>query len=420
MGMVSVDRTIGFDLWSCSMSRPTPIALRRAIRSRARKGQTPAQISAELGIPERTVRRLLARFRDQGDAGIGPGYRAGQYHRSSDEATAREAALVLRRNHPKWGAGFIRVHLKESGYEVPSTRTIQRWLRAAGLTSAPPGRPPRSNYCRARAPHDVWQMDAAERLDLKHGQASWLRITDECTGAVLWTAVFPPRSLGAGWGCSRQRGSAEGICTLGAAEADSSRQRNAMGLDGGPAHGTGSLVDRPRNWHDLEPASESAPQRRCREVPRRRQKLGRTKHLRVSSRTASSSQRWRPHPARRVSGDQGSHSARGVPQASALEPTVQPAVGVTTLGSNARSPVAFATPGTAACRYQWKGLDIRPWPLGEQDLRRTNGLGHPRPGNDPMGDHGRKRCSVDTDRCGRAYGRENPRAEGFTGATQRW
>ena len=66
----------------------------------------------------------------------------------------------------------------------------------AGLSPAPAGRRPAATPRRATQPHDTWQLDAAEHLTLADGrEASWVRITDECSGAVLATAVFPPRGL---------------------------------------------------------------------------------------------------------------------------------------------------------------------------------------------------------------------------------
>jgi hypothetical protein len=45
---------------------------------------------------------------------------------------------------------------------------------------------------RASEPHQVWQMDAVECLRLLDGSAAcWLRLTDECSGAILATSVFP-------------------------------------------------------------------------------------------------------------------------------------------------------------------------------------------------------------------------------------
>jgi transposase InsO family protein len=107
-----------------------------------------------------------------------------------------EAVCHLRREHTTWGAGLILVILHEQhpDWDLPSHRTAQRWLHAAGLAPAPRGRHPKVNPRRATRPHEVWQMDAAECLLLANGQyVCWLRVVDEFTGAVLQTTVFPTR-----------------------------------------------------------------------------------------------------------------------------------------------------------------------------------------------------------------------------------
>jgi hypothetical protein len=69
---------------------------------------------------------------------------------------------------------------------------LQRWLHQAGLTPPPSVRVQCLDDRRAREPHDVWQMDAVECLRLADGSgACWLRLTDECSGAILATQAFP-------------------------------------------------------------------------------------------------------------------------------------------------------------------------------------------------------------------------------------
>jgi hypothetical protein len=101
---------------------------------------------------------------------------------------------LLRRLHPGWGAGRIRLELRKMHPDEPIAplRTLQRWLRGDGL-APPPGVPVApTEYRRATEPHEVWQMDAVEALRLKDGSgACWLRLTDECSGAILATELFP-------------------------------------------------------------------------------------------------------------------------------------------------------------------------------------------------------------------------------------
>jgi hypothetical protein len=129
-----------------------------------------------------------------------------------------QKAVHMRQQHPTWGAGLIRVFLQEELGAAPSERTLQRWFETAALSPAPPGRRLSSDAYRARHPHDVWQMDAADQIRLASGQlASWLRLADECSGAVLQTTIFPPRVLESGGTGGRAEGVASGIYAVGAA-----------------------------------------------------------------------------------------------------------------------------------------------------------------------------------------------------------
>ena len=71
-------------------------------------------------------------------------------------------------------------------------------VRQGGPRPAPSGDVGRGTArARATPPHETWQMDAKERIRLRGPeQVSWLRLTDECSGAMLWTEVFPPGCWG--------------------------------------------------------------------------------------------------------------------------------------------------------------------------------------------------------------------------------
>jgi transposase len=178
------------------MPAPVPVPIRQAIWALHQQGASAGELAGRFGLAARTVRGLIQRGRERGAEGLAPD----PTHPNPPPHPAREAALRLRREHPTWGAGMIRVWLGRSGVAgLPGTREIQRWFAAAGLNPAPGGRRPRPARRPASAPHETWQVDAAERMALADGsQASWLRVTDEATGAALLTAVFPPRALGPG------------------------------------------------------------------------------------------------------------------------------------------------------------------------------------------------------------------------------
>ena len=179
------------------MPRALAMATREAIVARHQAETSLPQIAADLGVPWATVRRIWRRYRDHGDAGLVPDYAACGRHGGRFPAPLQAQALSLRREHPGWGAGLIRVLLGEQfpDQPLPHERTLRRWFRDAGL-GPPPPRPRPPAPPRARAPHARWQLDATEQIVLADGtRASWLAASDEATGAMLGAVVFPPGSL---------------------------------------------------------------------------------------------------------------------------------------------------------------------------------------------------------------------------------
>ena len=189
------------------MPQPIPQPIRQLIGQRAEQGQSASFIARCLGLVPRTVRQLVQRLRRHGPNALAASYPSQAYPHSIQFRMLVEEALQLRRAHPTWGAGLVRVllHRHYPKAPIPAERTLQRWFQRAGLIPAPSGRRSGlSSYRRAQQPHEVWQMDAADQVALQNGaQVCWLRIADECSGAVLETTVFPPSVLERG---ARQSG----------------------------------------------------------------------------------------------------------------------------------------------------------------------------------------------------------------------
>jgi len=172
------------------MPAAVPLAVRHALVAAAPR-TSAAALARRFGLAPRTVRRLLTAARTAGGV-LPPAYRRGPRPEHPPHPP-RGAALALRQQHPRWGAELLRIVLGQHhpGADLPCAQTIRRWLAAAGLAPAPAGRRP-SDYRRADRVHAVWQLDAADQMPLASGAlVSWLRAVDECSGAVLGTAVFP-------------------------------------------------------------------------------------------------------------------------------------------------------------------------------------------------------------------------------------
>ena len=136
------------------MPRPVSLPLRQAIWNRFQDGQDALTIADGLGIPPRTVRRLLGRFRSAGPGPLAPSYGRSGAATSKLSESLVQAALGLRREHPTWGAGLIRVMLHRLLPEraapraphpsavAPAGRPRPRSGREAALDRHAAGRPP--------------------------------------------------------------------------------------------------------------------------------------------------------------------------------------------------------------------------------------------------------------------------------------
>jgi transposase len=176
------------------MPAPLPFPLRQQIVFCHQHGEPLTTLAKRLHLPHSTVRDWWRRFRDQGEAGLKTQYHRCGPKRPKAPPAIHQAALALKREHPTWGAGLIRLELAKQfpAATLPQVRALQRWFAAAGLSPPRAKRPPVERQ-RAKEPHEVWQIDAKERMRLADGTGtSVLTVTDEATGALLGVAPFPP------------------------------------------------------------------------------------------------------------------------------------------------------------------------------------------------------------------------------------
>src|SRR5262245_45151763 len=265
------------------MPRPIPIAIRHQILELRAQGLTLERIASRLLIPFSSVARLCRRHRDDPARPLAPDYsRCGRRRAAATEALYG-AACALKRDHPTWGAGLIRVRLGElhPGQALPSVRSLHQAFRRAGVNRPRPPRPSTPAAPRATAPHEVWEVDAKERIRLADGRCvSWLAFIDEASGALLATPLSPPRALAARPGRRDPRDVPLHLRPLGPARRGPGRQRLSLGVAARPADRAGAVADRPGGRGDLEPAGPAAQGPQGRAVPRGGRRLGRAAGLR--------------------------------------------------------------------------------------------------------------------------------------------
>lgn len=107
---------------------------RFAVLARQKK-RVFAAVCREFGISRKTGYKWLKRHQEEGRRGLGNRSRQPRRAVSAQAERWRRRALQVRRAHPHWGGKKIRARLGErhGRRRLPSARTIERWLKAAGL-----------------------------------------------------------------------------------------------------------------------------------------------------------------------------------------------------------------------------------------------------------------------------------------------
>lgn len=174
---------------------PSAIAvpIRQQIVELRAQGKSYLEIAAELRQSRSSVRRICRRYQGDDPQSLQPDYERCGHQGIEFERLVYRGAIYLKRRHPSWGGGIIRVKLQQrwSDRAIPTERTLQRWFHQAGVNSSPL-RVATPRRVRASVVHQCWQVDAVSHQTLAEGQhACWLSSTDETSGALLEASVFP-------------------------------------------------------------------------------------------------------------------------------------------------------------------------------------------------------------------------------------
>jgi hypothetical protein len=176
------------------MPKPIAVAIRRQIVDRREQGERLNRIAADLSMPYESVRKVWRLYRREGR--IHPNYQACGKRGVKASQRVYRAAIWLKVLHPTWGAPLIRQVIRDkwADEQVPHERSLQRWFIAAGVQPKKPKGEGQARHGRGKAPHNIWEMDSREAIQLASGEkVSWLLVSDEASGAVLGGEIFPPR-----------------------------------------------------------------------------------------------------------------------------------------------------------------------------------------------------------------------------------
>jgi len=129
------------------------------------KGEQITELSRRYGVSRQTIYKWIARYEEEGEAGLADQGRAPQHHPNACREEIREAVLELRREHSRWGPRKLKAFLEGAQPEQdwPAPSTIGGWLWEEGLVHrrrrhrhTPPHTQPLAH---ATAPNQVWCAD---------------------------------------------------------------------------------------------------------------------------------------------------------------------------------------------------------------------------------------------------------------------
>jgi len=129
------------------------------------EGRSQADTARIYGVSPGWVSKLVARYREEGDAAFEPRSRRPNRSPNALDDTTVELIIGLRESLAAGGldsgAHTIAWHLQQDHGVVVSAATIWRHLRTAGLVTPEPKKRPKASYVRFQAdlPNEMWQSD---------------------------------------------------------------------------------------------------------------------------------------------------------------------------------------------------------------------------------------------------------------------
>lgn len=139
----------------------TTLAQRREmLRLVEEAGYTYAAVAAQVGISFWSARKWIRRGKRYGVGNLGSCYgRPAKGHLGEADPIMRYKVLRLKKQHPKWGAAYVRKKLgKEPRWRdqvIPSPSSIGRYWRSFGERLFPKRDPPTSEISPSERPHGV-------------------------------------------------------------------------------------------------------------------------------------------------------------------------------------------------------------------------------------------------------------------------
>ena len=147
------------------------------------------QAARLLGLSTRQVRRILKRYRRQGDSGLVHRSRGRRSNRKRPEKVRRKALACIRRDYRDFGPTLAAEKLQERDGLTVSRETVRQWMMAEGLWQ---GRPRRVTHRQWRPRRECFgelvQLDASPHAWFEgraESEPVMLTLIDDATGVRM-------------------------------------------------------------------------------------------------------------------------------------------------------------------------------------------------------------------------------------------
>jgi transposase len=179
------------------MSSAKDLSIRCKVIEEWRTGSSYKDLSMRHGLHYHTVRTWCLRWLKDQESGLVARYSNCGKGVSLELDKAFRLVRFVAHKHPNWGIPYILCRIRRAYPELAlkSARQYQRHIKRHKDKVVALTLPKSEPIDQARVPHEVWQIDAKERILLKDqgAEVCYLNFTDEKTSAVLKAYAFSPR-----------------------------------------------------------------------------------------------------------------------------------------------------------------------------------------------------------------------------------
>lgn len=171
---------------------------RFVVEAHLREGRPIRELAAYYGVSRSWAYKRLARYRQQGEAGLELGSRRPHHFPGKIADLFEDEIVALRKELSDYGvdagADSIHTHLarRHKKKTIPSISTIQRVLKQRGFVTPEPKKRPKSSYKRfvAELPNECWQADVTHWSLSDGSSVEVLNVIDDHSRLCVQSHVF--------------------------------------------------------------------------------------------------------------------------------------------------------------------------------------------------------------------------------------